>query len=100
MAYDTFERPSQRSSSPAQSIIGNGRSSSSPAQSIIGNGRSSSFPAISIIGNGRIMVNAPITRILRSEGAARMLLLFDEGQRKIGLAALKKGIRRDDRSYK
>jgi hypothetical protein len=85
MAYNTFERPSQRSSSPVQSIIGKGWRSSSPA--------------LSIIGKGRIILNAPITRTLRSQGAARMLLRFDEGQRKIGLAPLKRGAGRDDRSY-
>ena len=84
MAYNTFEKPSQRSSSPVQSISGKGWRSSSPA--------------LSIIGKGRIILNAPITRILRSEGAARMLLRFDEGQRKIGLAPLGRGARRDDRS--
>src|SRR5260370_34160033 len=71
IAYHTIERPAWRSSSPA----------------------------LSIIGKGRITLNAPMTRILRSEGAARMLLLFDKGRRKIGLAPLKKGARRYDRAY-
>ncbi len=60
----------------------------------------SSSPAVSIIGEGRITLNAPMTRILRGTGATRMLLLFDEGQRKIGLVAPLKGrAGRDDRSY-
>jgi hypothetical protein len=59
----------------------------------------SSSPAISIIGNGQIALNVPLTRMLRSEGAAQMLLLFDKGRRRIGLAPLKKGARRDDRAY-
>ena len=71
MAYSTFERPSFRSSTAT----------------------------LSIFVQGRFALNAPMTRVFRGEGVGRVLLLYDKGQRKIGLAPLKKGARRDDRTY-